>query len=187
IITFVGFNYRWAPLVQHARQLIERGDLGQITHYHGRFLNGYARDAHAYRTWRFEIDHGYGTLSDLMPHVLDMAHFLAGPLDAVVANRATFIAQRPLPTMPTIGNPLGKAGDETPMGAVSNEDYVSALIRFSSGAQGMLEACRVINGSVCDMSFEVHGTRGAIKWGFERMNELQVQRRSDDNQADEGY
>lgn len=187
IITFVGFNYRWAPLVQHARRLIERGDLGQITHYHGRFLNGYARDAHAYRTWRFEIDHGYGTLSDLMPHVLDMAHFLAGPLDAVVANRATFIAQRPLPTTPTIGNPLGKAGDETPMGAVSNEDYVSALVRFSSGAQGMLEACRVINGSVCDMSFEVHGTRGAIKWGFERMNELQVQRRDDANPADEGY
>jgi predicted dehydrogenase len=187
ILTFVGFNYRWAPLVQYARRLIERGDLGQITHYHGRFLNGYARDARGYRTWRFEIEHGYGTLSDLLPHVLDMAHFIAGPIDAVVANRATFIPQRPLPSALTFGNPLGAASDQSAMGDVTNEDYVGALARFSNGAQGTLEACRVINGAICDMSFEVHGTRGAVKWSFERMNELQVQRRSDADQADEGY
>jgi predicted dehydrogenase len=187
VLTFVGFNYRWAPLVQYTRRLIERGDLGRVTHYHGRFLNGYARDERGYRTWRFDIDHGYGALSDLLPHVLDMAHFLAGSIEAVVANRATFITQRPLPTAPTIGNPLGAADDRAEMAAVTNEDYVGALARFSNGAQGTLEACRVINGSVCDMSFEIHGTRGAIKWTFERMNELQVQRRSDDSQADEGY
>lgn len=188
ILTFVGFNYRWAPLVQYARRLIERGDLGAITHYHGRFFNGYARDERGYLTWRFEIDHGYGSLSDLLPHVLDMAHFIAGPIDTVVANRATFIPRRPIPAERTIGNPLGGATDEAPMGAVTNEDYVGALARFTNGAQGTLEACRVINGSVCDMSFEVHGTRGAIKWTFERMNELQVQRRgNDENPADEGY
>ncbi len=187
VLTFVGFNYRWAPLVQYARRLIERGDLGAITHYHGRFLNGYARDARGYLTWRFAIGHGYGALSDLLPHVLDMAHFIAGPIDAVVANRATFIPQRPIPTTRTVGNPLGAATDEAPMGAVTNEDYVGALARFTNGAQGTLEACRVINGSVCDMSFEVHGTRGALKWTFERMNELQVQHRGDDDQADEGY
>jgi len=187
VLTFVGFNYRWAPLVQYARRLIERGDLGAITHYHGRFLNGYARDARGYLTWRFEIDNGYGALSDLLPHVLDMAHFIAGPIDTVVANRATFIPQRPIPTARTVGNPLGAATDEASMGAVTNEDYVGALARFTNGAQGTLEACRVINGSVCDMSFEVHGTRGALKWAFERMNELQVQRRGDDDQADEGY
>ena len=187
VLTFVGFNYRWAPLAQYARRLIERGDLGEITHYHGRFLNGYARDARGYLTWRFDIEHGYGTLSDLLPHVLDMAHFIAGPIDAVVANRATFIPRRPIPAAPTIGNPLGGAAEQATMGDVTNEDYVGALARFSNGAQGTLEACRVINGAACDMSFEVHGTRGAIKWNFERMNELQVQRRRDDNPADEGY
>jgi predicted dehydrogenase len=185
--TFVGFNYRWAPLVQYARRLIERGDLGEITHYRGRFLNGYARDARGYLTWRFDIEHGYGTLSDLMPHVLDMAHFISGPIEAVVGNRATFIGRRPLPTGPTFGNPLSAADEQSAQGAVTNEDYVGALVRFANGAQGTLEACRAINGSVCDMSFEVHGTRGAIKWGLERMNELQVQRREDDQPADEGY
>ncbi len=97
--------------MQYARRLIERGDLGEITHYHGRFLNGYARDARGYLTWRFEIGHGYGSLSDLLSHVLDMAHFIAGPIDAVVANRATFIAERPLATAPTVGNPLVAAAN----------------------------------------------------------------------------
>src|SRR5437588_631361 len=41
VLTFVGYNYRWAPLVQYARQLITDGKLGRVTHYHGRFLNGY--------------------------------------------------------------------------------------------------------------------------------------------------
>jgi predicted dehydrogenase len=187
IHTFVGFNYRWAPLVQYAHNLIERGELGEITHYRGRFLNGYARDARGYLTWRFDLEHGYGTLSDLMPHVLDMAHFIAGPIDAVVANRATFISRRPIPSTPTIGNPIGGGAETAAMGRVTNEDYVGLLARFRNGAQGTLEACRVISGSACDMSFEVHGTRGALQWSFERMNELRVARRNDEDHAEEGY
>src|SRR5262245_42420644 len=44
LITFVGYNYRWAPVVQHARDLIAAGEIGELTHYRGRFLNGYAKD-----------------------------------------------------------------------------------------------------------------------------------------------
>src|SRR6266700_4140660 len=68
-----------------------------------------------------------------------------------------------------------------------NEDYVSALVHFENGTRGMLESCRVINGAKCDMSFEVHGTKGAIKWNMERMNELQLQWRNDANPAEDGY
>jgi predicted dehydrogenase len=70
---------------------------------------------------------------------------------------------------------------------VTNEDYVSALVHFARGARGMLEACRVINGAKCDMSFEVHGTRGAVKWTMEKMNELQLQWRNEANPAEDGY
>jgi predicted dehydrogenase len=37
------------------------------------------------------------------------------------------------------------------------------------------------------MSFEIHGTQGAIKWNMERMNELQLQWRNDENPAEDGY
>lgn len=185
-LTLVGYNYRWAPLVQYARQLIAEGKLGRITHYHGRFLNGYAGDPNGFLSWRFEQEQGLGTLSDLMSHVLDMAHMLAGPITRVVGNKEIFIRQRPLPqagggTHYDVGKSDGQKGD------VTNEDYVSALVHFQSGTQGILEACRVINGEKCDMSFEIYGTQGAMKWNMERMNEIQLQWRNDANPAEDGY
>jgi len=186
IITGVGYNYRWAPVVQYARQLIADGKLGQLTHYHGRFLNGYAGDPNGFLSWRFEAANGLGTLSDLMSHVIDMAHMLAGPITRVTSDQEIFIRQRPIPQAGS-GTHYDKGSSDGPQGDVTNEDYVSALVRFENGAHGMLEACRVINGAKCDMAFEIYGTKGAIKWTMERMSELQLQWRNDANPAEDGY
>jgi len=79
VLTFVGFNYRWAPLVQYARQLISEGRLGRLMHYSGRFFAGYGADPRAVLSWRFDKEiAGLGTLGDLMSHVADMAHMIAG-------------------------------------------------------------------------------------------------------------
>ncbi len=173
VLTMVGYNYRWAPLVQYARQLIEQGQLGQITHYRGRFLVGYGSDPRSVLSWRFQREQaGLGTLGDLMSHAIDMAHLIAGPIQSTVANSKTFIAQRPLAT-PGEGTHFSVA-DSGPMGDVTNEDYVGALTRFENGAQGTLEACRIVNGPKCEMAFEVNGTKGALSWNFERMNELEL-------------
>jgi len=186
VLTAVGYNYRWAPLVQYARQLISEGKLGRLTHYHGRFLNGYAADPNGFLSWRFEKEHGLGTLSDLMSHVIDLAHMLTGPITRVTSDKEIFIRQRPIP-QPGIGTHYDVGSSDGPMGDVTNEDYVNALVHFANGARGMLEACRVINGAKCDMSFEIHGTKGAMKWNMERMNELQLQWRNDENPAEDGY
>jgi predicted dehydrogenase len=184
--TFVGFNYRWAPLVQYAKHLIESGELGSITHYHGRFLNGYAGDPLGFLSWRFEGNQGLGTLGDLASHSIDMMHMLAGPVTKLVSNRETFIKERPIPT-PGVGTHYDVATGKEAKGPVTNEDYVSALVKFQNGAQGILEACRIINGAKCDMSFEVFGTKGALKWNMEKMNELHFQRRNSLNPAEDGY
>ncbi|MBF6593876.1 MAG: Gfo/Idh/MocA family oxidoreductase [Thermaceae bacterium] len=186
VLTFVGYNYRWAPLVQYARDLIAEGKLGQITHYHGRFLNGYAGDPNGLLSWRFEKEHGLGTLGDLMSHVIDMAHMLTGSITRVTSDKEIFIRERPIPE-PGSGTHYDKGRADARKGKVTNEDYVSALVHFASGTRGILEACRVINGSKCDMSFEVHGTKGALKWNMERMNELQLQWRNDQNPAEDAY
>jgi predicted dehydrogenase len=186
VLTFVGYNYRWAPLVQYARGLIQAGKLGTITHYHGRFLNGYAGDPNGALSWRFELEHGLGTLADLMSHAIDMAHMIAGPISSVTSDKEIFIKDRPIP-QPGVGTHYDKLAADAPRGVVTNEDFVSALVRFENGTRGILESCRVINGSKCDMSFEVHGTLGAIKWNMERMNELQLQYRNDDHPAEDAY
>src|SRR5947209_7441958 len=91
VLTWVGYNYRWVPLVQFARQLVAAGKLGCLTHYRGRFLVDYGSNPDSVLSWRFRREQaGLGTLGDLMSHVIDMAHLLAGPVARVVGNRHTF-------------------------------------------------------------------------------------------------
>ena len=173
VMSFVGFNYRWAPMVQYAKQLIEDGRLGRITHYRGRFFAMYGSNLLGHLTWRFKQEYaGSGVLGDIMSHVVDMAHMLIGDIDRVVSSRHTFITERPLPSGQGTHFGLGRPDD--PTGPVENEDYVSALVQFANGAQGSFESCRAIFGPKCEMSFEVNGTKGALKWNFERLNELEL-------------
>jgi len=173
VLSWVGYNYRWAPLVQYARQLIRDGKLGTLTHYRGRFFVDYGSNPDGVLSWRFQRElAGHGTLGDLMSHVADMAHLLAGPLQRVVANRKTFIPSRPL-AIPGQGTHFS-VNPDAPRAEVTNEDYVGALVQFACGAQGHLEVCRVVKGPRCEIAFELNGTRGAMKWNFERANELQL-------------
>ena len=173
VLTGVGYNYRWAPVVQYAQRLISEGKLGTLTHYRGRFFAGYASHPRAVLSWRFQREiAGLGTLGDLLSHVIDMAHFIVGSIDSVVSQHETFIPERPIATAGT-GTHF-TLGTDGKMEAVTNEDYVGALVRFDNGVRGTLEACRIINGPKCEMAFEVHGTEGALRWNFEQMNELEV-------------
>ena len=184
--SFVGFNYRWAPMVMHARELIQQGKIGDIQHYRGRFFSMYGSDPLGLLSWRFDdAISGYGVLGDIMAHVTDMALYLCGGAKRLVSNRHTFIAERPLP-LPGRGTHYsrGQAGD--PKGAVSNEDYVGALVEFDNGARGTLEASRTIFGPKNQMAFELNGAKGAISWDFERMNELQLYLPGEDG-AHDGY
>ena len=81
VMSFVGFNYRWAPMVQHLHQLIQEGKLGSLTHYRGRFFSMYGSNPLGLLTWRFQEEQaGLGVLGDILSHVIDMAHMLAGPV-----------------------------------------------------------------------------------------------------------
>ncbi len=174
VISSCGYNYRWAPLVQYTRQLIVDGRLGDLTHYRGRFFSMYGRDRLGLLSWRFlQEEAGYGSLSDIMSHAIDMAQFMCGPIKRVVAVKETFVRERPLP-VPGQGTHYdrGKPGD--PTGAVTNEDYVGALVQFENGVRGTLEADRSIFGPQSSMAFELNGSRGAASWDHERLNQLQL-------------
>lgn len=174
VISGCGYNYRWAPLVQYTRQLIADGRLGDLTHYRGRFFSMYGRDRLGLLSWRFLQDEaGYGALSDIMSHAIDMAQFLCGPIRRVVAVKETFVKERPIP-VPGSGTHYdrGKPGD--PTGPVTNEDYVGALVEFENGVRGTLEADRSIFGPQSSMAFELNGSKGAAAWDHERLNQLQL-------------
>ena len=186
VITGVGYNYRWAPLVQHAKALIESGRLGEITNYRGRFFSMYGADPMGLLSWRFLVDEaGYGVSSDILSHAVDLAHMLLGPITEVSGTRETFIRERPLPKAGGTHYDRGQPGD--PTGEVTNEDYAAAMVRFANGARGTFESSRAIIGPESQMAFDVYGTKGALRWNLETMNEMQVFLVDDDGRAPRGY
>jgi hypothetical protein len=62
------FNYRFVPAVRLARELIDAGELGEIRHFRGRYLQDWGDDQ-SLDTWRFHPDEaGSGALGDLGAH-----------------------------------------------------------------------------------------------------------------------
>ena len=167
-----GFNYRNAPAVERARQLIRDGRLGAIEHVTIRLLADYAAHPDAGLTWRFRSEWaGSGVLGDLVSHGVDLARYLAGEITELIGDQATFLGSRPL-----VGAAAGRSTRVSggARGDVENEDYVAVLLRFAGGARGVLESSRVAVGEQCRYEIEVHGERGALAWDFRRMGELRV-------------
>ena len=179
VISGVGFNYRWAPLVRYARELIANGELGEITNYRGRFFSMYGADPLGLNSWRFQLDQaGYGVTSDLMSHAVDLAHMLLGPITRLTGTLETFIRERPAP--PDGAGHYGRGRPEDPRTPVTNEDYAALLCEFASGTRGTIEVSRTMVGPESENAFDVYGTRGAVGWNLERLNELRVYRATED-------
>jgi predicted dehydrogenase len=170
----VGFNYRNAPAVELARSLVA-ADIGRVETADVWLLSDYAAHPDGALSWRFDPDlAGTGVLGDLASHGLDLVQYVlgdGGAITEVVCDHATFIPQRPRPigAVSHFSRATGGA-----LGPVGNEDYVSALLHYGSGARGHLESSRVAVGEQCTYGFEVRGERGAVAWDFRRMGELRL-------------
>jgi predicted dehydrogenase len=174
VATAVGFNYRNAPAVAAAREIIGAGEIGEITHARFRLFSDYAAHPDGALSWRFARERGgNGVLGDLASHGADLIWYLLGDIDSLVADTAIFIDSRPKPTGATSGHQLATGGERGP---VENEDYLSAQLRMASGARCVLEASRVSVGEQNSYGFEVHGTTGVLRWDFRRMGELEIGR-----------
>lgn len=170
----VGFNYRFAPAVMLAKKLIDEGRLGKIYHFRGLFLQDWLIDPEFPLAWRLQKEiAGSGSHGDLGAHVIDLAHYLVGDLQEVIGMNDTFVKERPLPTAGTTGL-SSKGGVSTERGAVTVDDATLFMARFANGAMGSFEATRFAAGHRCTNSFEINGSKGSVKFDFERMNELQV-------------
>ncbi|HVO21203.1 MAG TPA: Gfo/Idh/MocA family oxidoreductase [Anaeromyxobacter sp.] len=161
VVTLVGYNYLRSPAIQHARRLIERGELGEPTYFRACFDEDYLASPDKPFSWRCErAAAGTGTLGDMGSHALCLGRFLLGEVAEVCADMATTVARRPLP-----------GGGER---AVENEDIAHALLRFQRGVIGTVGTSRVAWGRKNGFDFEVHGTGGTLRFTQERFNELQL-------------
>ncbi len=172
--TFVWFNYRRCPAVALAHQLVKDGKIGEIRHVRATYLQDWA-DESIPLLWRFEKEWaGSGAHGDLNAHIIDMTRFVTGAEITEIAGAIaeTFIKKRKKLTG-TGGETLGAGAGAEEEGDVTVDDTVLFLARFANGAVASFEAARQATGNQNRNTFEINGTKGAVKFDFERMNELQ--------------
>jgi predicted dehydrogenase len=142
--------------VRLARELIERGELGELRHFRGRYLQDWGDDP-SLDTWRFHPDEaGSGALGDLGTHVIDLARFLVGEIATVSGVVRTFVTGRQV------------------------DDALEVAVEFAGGTIGTIEATRLALGRRNAFQWEINGSEGSLYFDMERMNELQVFRNDGD-------
>jgi predicted dehydrogenase len=171
--TMVAFNNLKTPAVLLAKEIIERGEIGRPVRFRGTFDQGFFNDPSLPWSWRCSREFaGSGALGDLGAHTISVAQFLVGDITAVSAQSQTFFKERPVPEFDA--GYSSKTTKEAKKRAVENDDQVQSLVKFSSGAAGVVEASRICAGRVFGIAWEVSGTEGTILNDGERFNELQV-------------
>lgn len=164
VVTQVGYNYQHNPMIGLAREMIQGGELGDIISFQGEFCEDFMGDARSPWSWRCEAAHAGGALADLGSHLLAMARYLLGDIEAVCADSSTVHAKRP-----------ASAGSQE-LRAIAVDDQTHALLRFASGARGTVSTSWLKHGYKNHLSFEISGTRGTLAFDQERLNELRLYR-----------
>ncbi|RQG90040.1 gfo/Idh/MocA family oxidoreductase [Natrarchaeobius halalkaliphilus] len=181
------FNYRFVPAIRYAKGLLEAGELGEIHHVRGRYLQDWLVDPDAPWSWRNDKElAGSGALGDLGAHTIDLVRFLvgsddlAGEIERVSGHLQTFVEERPVEGAGTSAEPRAteddKAVERDDTRPVTVDDAYTAQLAFESGAMGTLEASRFATGHKNDHTIEIHGSEGSLRFSLERMNELEVLR-----------
>lgn len=160
-VHMVNFTYRNWPAIRQAKDVIESGRIGKIRYFEGHFFQDYNNDDQIPLSWRFlKKPAGAGAAGDIGSHILDLARYLVGDVKRLTGMTRTFIPERPLP-----GKPDQK-------GRVEVDDLMMTMMEFDNGATGTVHASWALPGFKNDVFFTVVGDRGALRFSWERSNEL---------------
>src|SRR5690348_5862002 len=173
----VTFNYRGNPLVQQARSMVARGELGPLCYVHGQYLQDWLADERVY-SWRLDPARGGASsaLRDIGSHWCDLAEHVTGlRIEAVLADLGTVVAQR------EVSRAAGGTFSRTTTRGrrkvrIKSEDLATVLLRFRGGAKGCVAIGQVLPGHKNDLQLEICGRKASVRWLQERQNELWVGR-----------
>lgn len=161
-IAQVALQYRCFPATLRARQLVEQGFFGRITHFRAAYLHSGSLDENRPASWKFLNAAGGGVIRDLGPHVLDLLDWLIGPFTEVYCHSRIWASQRPHPDQPGV------------MLSVDAEDAAVMLLKSADGAFGAIEVSKLATGTEDELRFEIHGRNGALRFNLMDPNFLEV-------------
>ena len=171
VVNMVGFNFRRVPALCLAKQLIEDGTLGKLYHFRAIWSQDWLTDPNFPMAWRLRREAaGYGTHGDLGAHIIDIARFLIGDLDEVCCVQKTFNKVRPIAVFED--GLYAEAGTE--VGEVDVDDASQMLATFKNqDIMAYFESTRNGTGHRNQNRIEVAGSKGAVIWDEEMLNELE--------------
>ncbi|MDO4174202.1 MAG: Gfo/Idh/MocA family oxidoreductase [Eubacteriales bacterium] len=179
VISLVDFVYLRCPAIVEAHKIIENGELGELISFRGWFDASYMSNPHTPIEWRGQKQFaGTGAMGDVVAHIISLSDFLVnghfGGMDEVCAAWDTVITERP------------DKRDPNQRAAVDTDDLDCILIRYKTGRLGVMYASRVAAGHDTRLGFEILGSKGSVKFGINRMNEL-ILFKNDGNEEQRGF
>ena len=181
----VDFNMRFYPLIHQAREMVARGDLGNVLAVNG----SYQQDWLLYDTdynWRLEPKYSGDSraIADIGSHWFDTVEYVTGiHVKRVCADFATFhnVRKKPLKPLETYSGKILKAEDYQDM-PIHTEDYATVLLHFDNNAHGSVTVNQVAAGRKNRLYFEIYGSKASIAYDSERPNEMWIGRRDANNE-----
>lgn len=164
-VAIMGYNYIQNPVMRHIRTLLDEGAIGTVNQVRVEMDEDFMADPQAPFSPRSEKASGYGALDDFAVHTLSLLWNLFGHAEAVMTDLGKPYADRPL-----------EAGGRR---AVENHDQANVLLRLAGGISAVLMVNRAAFGRKGRIALQIFGSKGAILYDQERMNEFQIYRATD--------
>lgn len=186
VISAINFNYRYNPIVQHARQMCLKGDVGRVLAVQGNYLQDWLIHDTDWN-WRIipEVSGASRAFADIGSHLCDIIQFVTGmKIVRVMADLSTVhpIRKKPKVEVQSFADQeLGE--DDLEDVEITTEDHGSVLVEFDSGAHGVVTVSQVCAGHKNRLYFEINGAKCALGWNQERPNELWIGRRDGPNEV----
>ncbi len=143
---------RFFPATIRAGQMLEEDFVGDVLEFRACYLHGGSANPNAPLKWKLSAEQGGGVIADLASHVMDLIHCFLGDYASVTASTHIAYPQRP------------SAADPSLKVKVDAEDCVMILAQMESGAIGNIEATKIATGSEDEIRFEIHGSKGALRF-----------------------
>lgn len=149
-------NYTGYPVVRQAREMVAAGELGVIRVIQAEYAQGWLStkledSGMKQAAWRTDPKRSGagGCIGDIGTHAYNLACFVTGQdADSLSAQLTSFVPGRAL------------------------DDDAQIMMRYASGARGMLWSSQVAVGEENNLTLRVYGTKGGLRWAQENPNQM---------------
>ncbi len=185
-VAAIHFNIRFYPLVQQAKELVQKGELGEILAVNGSYQQDWLFKKTDYN-WRLEPESGGESraVADIGSHWLDSVEYITDTkIEEVFADFCTFHKTRLKPKKEVKTYSEGSLDmDDYEEVEINTEDYASVLLHFDNGAHGSVTLNQVAAGRKNRIFFEIYGTKGSLAWNGEKPNQIWFGSRDNNNEV----